>query len=136
MVEIDAHDLGLPHLQPAQQLAQGHDRVGGMDAGGGDLGQERLEDEIVVGVDELDLELAARRRSSALARTRRQAAADHQDLLLLHGLPSLYCEPHTYANAALRQVTPRWRRDLNQHVMILGSPRRSDFLVAPAPGVA
>ena len=68
LVEVDAHDLGLPHLQPVQQLAERHDRVGGMDRGGRDLRQERLEDEIVVGVDELDLELAARPSfSSALA---------------------------------------------------------------------
>ena len=65
LLEVDAHDLGLTHLEPAQQLAQRHDRIGGMDAGRGDLGQQRLEDEIVVGVDELDLELAAARAAPA-----------------------------------------------------------------------
>ncbi len=88
--EVDAHDLGLPHLEMAEQLAQRNDRVGGMNARGGDLRQQRLEDEIVVGVDELDFELAP---AEPLERLRREhaakAAADHEDLFLLHGLPSL-----------------------------------------------
>ncbi len=36
-----------------------HDRVGGMDARRRDLGQQRLEHEIIVGVDQLDVDLAA-----------------------------------------------------------------------------
>src|SRR5690242_1295786 len=80
-----------------------------MDRGGGDLRQERLEDEIVVGVDELDLELAAPLLLERLGREyAAEAAADHQHLLLSHGhlsaCKSHICHGHTYANAALRQV--------------------------------
>ncbi len=39
LVEVDAHDLGLPDLDAAEQLAQRHDGIGGMDAGRRDLGQ-------------------------------------------------------------------------------------------------
>src|SRR5689334_18126154 len=78
-----------------------------MDRGGGDLRQERLEDEIVVGVD--DLELAAPLLLERLGREyAAEAAADHQHLLLSHGhlsaCKSHICHGHTYANAALRQV--------------------------------
>ena len=78
---------------------------------GGDLGQQRLEDEIVVGVDELDLELAAALPLERLGGEHAaEAAADHENLLLFHGQPSLLLAiptwlGHTYANAALRQVT-------------------------------
>ena len=106
LLEVDAHDLGLAHLEPAQQLAQGHDRVGRMDARRGDLRQQRLEDEIVIGVNELDIELAAALPLERLGREHAaEAAADHEDFLFLHGSPSLSSGRHTYANAALRQVT-------------------------------
>ncbi len=85
--EVDAHDLGLPHLEAAKQLAQRHDRVGGMDAGRGDLGQQRLKHEIIIGVDQLDIELAPALPLERLGREHAaKAAADHQDLFLRHGL--------------------------------------------------
>ena len=84
LLEVDAHDLRLAHLNLAQELAQRHHRVGGVDADGGDLGQQGLEDEIVVVVDELDVELAA---AELLQRLRgehaAEAAAKHEDLLLV-----------------------------------------------------
>ena len=91
LLEVDAHDLGLAHLEPAQQLAQRHDRIGRMDARRGDLRQQRLEDEIVVGVDELDIELAAAVPLQRLGgEYPAEAAADHENLLLFHGSPSLF----------------------------------------------
>ena len=98
LVEVDAHDFGLTHLQPVQQLAERHHRVGGMDRGGGDLGQKRLKDEIVVGVDEFDLELAA--ATEPLERLGREyapeAAADHQHFLFSHGLiVHEHAQPHS-----------------------------------------
>ena len=106
LLEVDAHDLGLAHLEAAQQLAQGHDSVGRMDARRGDLRQQRLEDEVVIGVNELDIELAAALPLERLGREHAaEAAADHEDFLSLHGSPSLSSGRHTYANAALRQVT-------------------------------
>jgi hypothetical protein len=85
--EVDSHDFGLPHLEVAEQLAQRNDRVGGMDARGGDLWQQRLEDKIVIAVDELDFELASAKPLERLGREHAaKAAADHEDLSLLHGL--------------------------------------------------
>ena len=90
--EVDAHHLGLAYLNAAKQLTQGHDGVGGMDAGGRDLGQERLENEIIVRVDQLDIELATALPLKRLGRENAaEAAADHQDFLLFHGLPRLVC---------------------------------------------
>jgi hypothetical protein len=40
--KVDAHDLGLAHLNVAKQLAQRHDGVSGGDGRGGDLRQQRL----------------------------------------------------------------------------------------------
>ena len=59
LVEVDAHDVGLADLEPRAGAAQRRHRVGGVDGGGGDLGQQRLEDEVVVVVDQLDVELVA-----------------------------------------------------------------------------
>jgi hypothetical protein len=87
--EVDAHDFGLPHLNPAKQLAQRHDRIGRMDGRCSDFGKQRLEHEVIVGIDELDIELAA-----ATARERlggehaAEAAADHEDLFLPPACPS------------------------------------------------
>ena len=51
-----------------------------------DLGKERLEDEIVIGVDELDLDLAgALPRERLSSEHAAEAAADHEDFLLIHG---------------------------------------------------
>ena len=106
LLEVDTHNLGLAHLEPPQQLAQGHDRVGRMDARGGDLRQQWLEDEIVIGVNELDIELAAALPLERLGREHTaEAAADHEDFLFLHGSPAFLQAANTYANAALRQVT-------------------------------
>ena len=103
LVEVDAHDLGLAHLDAAEQLPKRHDRVGRMDAGRRDLGQQRLEHEIIVGIDQLDVELAAavlfqRLRGEDPA----EAAAEHQHLLLagdrvgkvvVHGCPAFHAIP-------------------------------------------
>jgi hypothetical protein len=43
----------------AKQEAQRRHRVGGMDGGGSDLGEERLKDEVVIVVDQLDIEFVA-----------------------------------------------------------------------------
>ena len=77
-----------------------------MDAGGRDLGQQWLEDEIIIGVNELDIELAAAVLLQSLrGEHAAEAAAEHQHLLFLHGSPAFLQGANTYANAALRQVT-------------------------------
>src|SRR5680860_764225 len=95
-----------------------------MDARGGNLRQQRLEHKIVVGVDELDLELAPakpleRFRSEHAAK----AAADHEDLLLRHGLfhgphslicqgiptPMLHCVKSRFAARSRPQPFPHLR---------------------------
>ncbi len=91
-VEVDAHDLGLAHLGMAEQKPQRHHRIGGMDGGGSDLGQERLEHEIIVVVDQLDVERLAAEPLELLGREHAaKAAADHQDLFLLHALAQSCC---------------------------------------------
>ena len=63
------------------------DGVGGMDACRRDLGEQRLEHEIIVGVDPLDIELAPPLALERLGREHAaEAAADDQNLLLLHRL--------------------------------------------------
>ena len=58
-----------------------------MDAGRGDLGQKRLEHEIIIGVDQLDVELAPALPFERLGREHAaEAAAYHQNLLLRHRL--------------------------------------------------
>ena len=91
LVEIDAHDLGLAHLDAAKQEAQGHDRVGGVDGRGRDLGQQRLEHEIIVVVDQLDVELVAALALELLGGEHAaKAAAENEDLFLVHaGKPPL-----------------------------------------------
>ena len=84
-LEVDAPDFGLAHLDPAQKLAQRHDRVGRMDGRRRDLGKQWLEDEIVIGVDELDLDLVAALPFERLGSVHAaEAAADHEDFLLIH----------------------------------------------------
>ncbi len=83
--EVDAHDLGLADLHAAEQEPQRRDRVGGMDGGGRDLGQERLEHEIIVVVDELDVEPAAALARELLGgKDAAEAAAENEDLGLVH----------------------------------------------------
>jgi hypothetical protein len=85
--KVDAHDFSLAHLNPPQQLTQRHNGVGGMDGRCGHLGEQRLEHEIVVGVDELDVELAAAEPCECLGSEHAaEAAADHQHLFLRHKL--------------------------------------------------
>src|SRR3990170_3588932 len=86
-----------------------------MDAGGGDLGQKRLEHEIIVVVDQLDVELAAPLAGELLGGEHAaKAAAEHQHLLLFRGLfhgpaslPDLFGIP----TPMLHRVKSRsWRR--------------------------
>ena len=104
---------------PAEQLAERHDGIGGMDAGRGDLGQQRLEHEIIIGVDQLDLELARPCRSSALAAntppkpppiTRTFFFATGCSIERLSSIAR-----HTYADVALRQVTLRAIAAFSRH---------------------
>src|SRR5262245_23119695 len=60
-----------------------------------DLGKERLEDEVVIGVDELDLDLAsALPRKCLSSENAAEAAADHEDFLLIHGQQSFFWKPY------------------------------------------
>ena len=88
--EVDAHDLGLADLHAAEQEPQRRHRVGGMDGGGRDLGQERLEHEIIIVVDELDVEPArALARQLLGGKDAAETAAENEDLGLVHaGAPS------------------------------------------------
>ena len=54
-LEVDIVDFRLAHEHVLEQQAQRRRRVRGGHLAGGDLGQQRLEDEIVLGVDQLDL---------------------------------------------------------------------------------
>ena len=57
-----------------------------MDGGGGDFGEQRLKDEIVIVVDQLDIELvAATPRQLFGGEHAAKAAADDQNFLLIHG---------------------------------------------------
>ena len=85
LVEVDAHDVGLADLNAAQQEPQRRHRVGGVDGGGGDFGQQRLEDEVIVVVDQLDVELvAAAPRKLLGGEYAAKAAANDENLLLFH----------------------------------------------------
>ena len=82
--EVDAHDFRLPHLEAAQELADWHDRIRRMNAGRRNLRQKRLEHEVIIGVDELDLELAEALAFERLGgKYAAEAAADHEHLLLV-----------------------------------------------------
>ena len=81
--KVDPHNFRLPHLNLAQQLTKRHDCICGMDGRCGYFGEQGLEDEVVVGVDQLDVELAAPKPSERLGREHAaEAAADYQHLLL------------------------------------------------------
>ena len=85
--EVDAHDVGLADLNAAQQEPQRRHRVGGVNRGCGDFGQQRLEDEVVVVVDQFDVELvAAAPRKLLGGEYAAKSTADDENLLLFHEL--------------------------------------------------
>src|SRR5262245_14347000 len=60
-----------------------------------DLGKQRLEDEIVIGVDELDLDLVAALPLECLGSVHAaEATADHEDFLLIHGQQVFLRKPY------------------------------------------
>ena len=84
--EIDAHHVGLADLGAAQEQAQRRHRVGGVDGGGGDLGQQRLKHEVVVVVDQLDVEpVGTAARQLLGGKNAAETAAENENLLLFHG---------------------------------------------------
>ena len=85
----------------AKQEAQRRHRVGGMDGGGSDLGEERLKDEVVIVVDQLDIEFAAAAPRQLLGgKHATKAAANNENFRLFHGRKHL---PLWHLQAYLRR---------------------------------
>ena len=75
---------------PRSNMRERRHRVGGVDGGGGDLGQQRLEHEIVVVVDQLDVEpVGAAARELLGGKHAAEAAAENENFLLFHGHQTL-----------------------------------------------